>query len=101
MDINDYKDVGIILLVMSLLTTLIVIFYVFPIIEQHHPSYNKTVIDPEYGMIEPYIRCPVCNSTNLEPFESDISDDDHNKKILTFFYCRNCSTIFSLKDKDG
>lgn len=93
-----YKALSLILISIVIISTLIIIYGVFPLIEERHPSYDNSVVYPHYGLIEPHIKCPVCDSNNITPFQSELKDDNHNKKILTFFYCQNCSTIFSVHE---
>ena len=95
---EKYKILNLILLLAILFTIIVIIYGVFPVIEEHHPLYDKTIINPHYGLIEPHIKCPLCDSNNITPFESELKEDNHNKKILTFFYCHNCSTIFSVHE---
>ena len=94
----DYQmTLGIILLIIFIISLIAVLIYVNPLIEKKHPRYDKTELQVKYGFYMPNITCPNCDSDNLTPYAYDINTDNHNKKIITFFYCNNCSTIFSVR----
>ena len=93
----DHQRVGIGLLALFFIFIVIILLYINPIIEEKHPMYNRTELSPQYGFYISNITCPNCDSINIEPYASHIADDNHNKRIITFFYCRNCSTIFSIR----
>ena len=93
----DYHTLGIILLVIFFIYLLITLLYINPLIEEEHPEYNQTELEIKYGFYIPHVICPYCHSDNLTIYASHINEDNKNKKITSFFYCENCSTIFSVR----
>lgn len=93
----NYEKVGIGLLALFFISIICVLSFVNPLVEERHPTYNKTELIPQYGFYMTDIQCPKCNSTDINPYAYHIAEDNHNKKITTFFYCDNCSTIFSIR----
>lgn len=93
----NYQKVGVGLLALFFIFLIITLLYVNPIVEERHAPYNRTEVIPQYGFYMTNITCPNCDSANIEPYADHIVEDNHNKKITTFFYCHNCSTIFSIR----
>ena len=93
----NYQKIGIGLLALFFIFLIITLLYVNPIIEERHAPYNRTKVIPQYGFYITNITCPNCDGTDIEPYGYHITEDNHNKKIITFFYCHNCSTIFSIR----
>ena len=93
----NYQKIGVGLLALFFISLIIVLLYVNPIVEERHAPYNKTEIMPQYGFYMANITCPNCDGTHIEPYAYHITEDNRNKKIITFFYCYNCSTIFSIR----
>ena len=94
---KKYQKVGVGLLALFFIFLIITLVYVNPIIEQRHAPYHRTEVVPQYGFYMSNITCPHCDGTNIEPYADYISEDNRNKRIITFFYCHNCSTIFSIR----
>lgn len=93
----NYRKLGVGLLVLFFIFLISTLLYINPMIEKRHAPYNRTEVVPQYGFYMTNITCPNCDGTNIEPYANHITEDNHNKKITTFFYCRNCSTIFSIR----
>lgn len=93
----DYHKMGIFLLIMFFIFLIITLVHINPIIERQHPSYNKTQLEAHYGFYIVNVTCPNCGSDNITSYASHITEDNHNKRITSFFYCQNCSTIFSVR----
>lgn len=93
----DYHALGIFLLIIFFIYLIVTLVYINPIIESKHPEYNNTQLDIRYGFYMPDITCPNCHSDDLTIYAYHIDEDNHNKKITSFFYCENCSTIFSVR----
>ena len=93
----NYQKIGVGLLALFFICLVIALLYINPIIEEQHASYNNTYIAPQYGFYMTNIICPNCGGTNIDPYAYHIVEDNHNKKITTFFYCKKCSTIFSIR----
>ena len=93
----SYQKIGVGLLALFFIFLIITLLYVNPIVEERHAPYNRTEIIPQYGFYMTNITCPNCDSTDIEPYADHIAEDNHNKKITTFFYCHHCSTIFSIR----
>lgn len=94
---KNHQKIGVGLLALFFIFLIFTLTYLNPIIEERHPQYNKTEIVPKYGFYMTNITCPNCNSQDIEPYAEHIAEDNRNKKITTFFYCDNCSTIFSIR----
>ena len=94
---RNHQKLGVGLLALFFIFLIITLLYVNPFIEERHAPYNRTEIIPQYGFYISNITCPNCDGINIEPYAYYISEDNRNKKIITFFYCRNCSTIFSIR----
>lgn len=92
------QKLGVGLLALFFIFLIITLLYVNPLVEEKHAPYNRTEIIAQYGFYMADISCPHCGSMNdIEPYANHITEDNHNKKIITFFYCHNCSTIFSIR----
>lgn len=94
---RNHQKLGVGLLALFFIFLIITLLYVYPLVEEQHAPYNRTELTPQCGFYMRNITCPNCDGTNVEPYANYISEDNHNKKIITFFYCRNCSTIFSIR----
>ena len=94
---RNHQKLGVGLLALFFIFLIITLLYVNPLVEERHVPYNRTEIAPRYGFYMTNITCPNCDGTNIEPYANYISEDNRNKKIITFFYCHNCSTIFSIR----
>lgn len=94
---ENHQKLGVGLLALFFIFLIITLSYVNPIVEKRHASYNRTEVIPQYGFYMTNITCPHCGSTDVNPYAAHIQEDNHNKKVTTFFYCRDCSTIFSIR----
>lgn len=94
---RNHQKLGVGLLALFFIFLIITLLYVNPLVEERHAPYNRTELDLQYGFYISNITCPNCDGTNIEPYADHISEDNRNKKVITFFYCRNCSTIFSIR----
>lgn len=94
---KNHQKLGVGLLALFFIFLIFTLAYVNPLVEKRHAPYNRTEVAPQYGFYMSNITCPNCDGTNIEPYADHISEDNRNKKITTFFYCHNCSTIFSIR----
>ena len=94
---RNHQKLGVGLLALFFIFLIITLLYVNPLVEEQHAPYNRTEITPQYGFYMTNITCPHCDSTDINPYTAHIQEDNRNKKVITFFYCRNCSTIFSIR----
>lgn len=94
---RNHQKLGVGLFALFFIFLIITLLYVNPLEEEKHAPYNRTEIIPQYGFYMTNITCPHCDSTDINPYTAHIQEDNRNKKVITFFYCRNCSTIFSIR----